>query len=202
MQVELPEILTDGMIRIEPATTLSDDCYWELCAANPDLRFEREPNGEIVILPPTFFETGYRNSDLIAQLTLWAKRDGRGVAVDSSTEFFLANGAARSPDAAWVLRSRLSAFTKEEKGKFLHLCPDFVVELKSPSDRLSRQKTKMQEWVENGAQLGWLIDADKRTVYVYRPGKTPEELVNRDSVAGEGPVEGFVLELGAIWEGL
>lgn len=168
---------------------MTDDGYWEMCAANPDVRFEREPNGDIIILPASGLETAYRNNELSLQLTAWAKRDGRGLAVDSSTEFFLPNGAARSPDASWVRKSRLSVFTKEEKGKFLHLCPDFVVELKSPSDRLSRQKAKMQEWIENGVQLGWLIDADKRTVCVYRPGKPPEELVNADSVAGEGPVE-------------
>jgi Uma2 family endonuclease len=202
MQVELPDILTGATIRIEPESTMSDECYWELCASNPDLRFEREPNGEIVILPPTGLETGYRNSDLTAQLVVWAKRDGRGVALDSNAEYFLPNGAARSPDASWVLKNRLAAFTKEEKGKFLHLCPDFVVELMSPSDRLSRQKAKMQEWIENGAQLGWLIHAAKRTVYVYRPGMPPEELVNLQSIAGEGPVAGFVLELGTIWEGL
>jgi Uma2 family endonuclease len=122
--------------------------------------------------------------------------------LDSNAEYFLPNGAARSPDASWVLKSRLSSFTKKEKGKFLHLCPDFVIELKSPSDRLSKQKAKMQEWIDNGAQLGWLIDADKRTIYVYRPGKDTEELVNVDSISGEGAVQGFVLELGAIWEGL
>jgi|SRR5215469_7905752 len=181
---------------------MSDDGYWEMCAANPEVRFEREPSGEIIILPPSGFETSYRNSDLTAQLTVWAKHDKRGVAIGSSTEFFLSNGAARSPNACWILITRLSAFTKEEKGKFLHLCPDFIVELKSPSDRLAQQKAKMQEWMDNGAQLGWLIDADKRTAYVYRRGKAPEELINIESLAGEGPVEGFVLALGAIWKGL
>lgn len=149
---------------------MTDDGYWEMCAANPGVRFEREPDGEIVILPPSGLETSYRNADLSSQLTVWTKHDGRGIAIGSSTEFFLPNGAARSPDASWILKSRLTGFTKEEKGKFLHLCPDFIIELKSPSDLLSRQKAKMQEWIENGAQLGWLIDPDKRTVYIYRSG--------------------------------
>jgi Uma2 family endonuclease len=202
MQVVLPNIEGVAAARIETERPVTDDEFWDFCAANPDSRVEREPNGDIVILPAPGFETGYRNSDLTFQLSAWAKRDGRGVAVDSSTDYFLPNGAARSPDASWVLKSRLAAFTKEEKGKFLHFCPDFVIELRSPTDRLPRLKAKMVEWIENGAQLGWLIDADHRTIYVYRPGTAPEELVNADSIAGEGPVAGFVLELAAIWEGL
>jgi Uma2 family endonuclease len=202
MQVELPEAFIEATVRIETGCRMDDDAFWDFCAANPDLRIEREPNGDIVIMPPTGFETGYRNNDIGFQLTAWARRDGRGVAADSSTEYYLPNGAARSPDASWVLKSRLASFTKEDKQKFLHLCPDFVVELMSPSDQLPQAKTKMQEWIENGAQLAWLIHPKKRTVYVYRPGREPEELANVESVAGEGPVAGFVLELQAIWEGL
>jgi Uma2 family endonuclease len=200
MQVELPEAFVEATVRIETGCPLDDDAFWDFCVANPDLRIEREPNGDIVIMPPTGFETGYRNHKIAVQLGIWAERDGRGVPADSNAEYYLPNGAARSPDASWVLRGRLTRFTKEEKEKFLHLCPDFVVELMSPSDRLP--KARMQEWIDNGAQLAWLIHPKKRTVHIYRPGREPEELVDLDSVAGEGPVAGFVLELKAIWEGV
>jgi Uma2 family endonuclease len=145
---------------------------------------------------------GIANNKLSSQLDTWATRDGRGIAVDSSTDYFLPNGAARKPDASWVLKSRLARFSNEEKRKFLHLCPDFVVELKSPSDRLTRLKAKMEEWIENGAKLAWLIDPDTRTVYIYRPETKTEELKDADSVAGEGAVAGFVLDLAPIWQGI
>ena len=147
-------------------------------------------------------ETGYRNSEVSAQLSIWAKADGCGVCFDSSAEFILPSGAAFATDASWILKSRLAALTKEEKEQFGRLCPDFVIELKSPSDRLRSLKSKMDEWIANGAQLAWLIVPEKRTVYVYRPGTPPEELSAIDFVAGEGPVAGFRLELADIWEGL
>jgi Uma2 family endonuclease len=202
MQVLLPdhETCTTYTFRGEPP--MGDDEYYEFCMQNPDLRIEREANGEIIIMPPAGGETGYRNSDLTAQLAIWSKRDGRGRAFDSNTEFFLPRGAAYAPDASWVLRSRLAQFTKEQKKRFLPLCPDFVVELTSPSDRLSKVMSKMREWIDNGVALAWLIDADRRTVYIYRPGKEPEELVDADHIDGEGPVEGFRLDLSEIWQGL
>jgi len=169
---------------------------------NPDLHIERRSNGEIVIMPPAGMETGYRNSEVSAQLRDWAKKDGRGVAFDSSAEFILPSGAAFAPDASWVLKSRLASLTKAEKELFGRLCPDFVIELKSPSDRLRSLKSKMDEWIANGARLGWLIVPEKRTVYIYRPGTPPEELSAIDFVAGEGPVTGFRLELADIWDGL
>jgi Uma2 family endonuclease len=164
------------------------------------LRIERTAEGEIVIMAPTGGETGYRNYELTAQLRNWAKRDGRGRGFDSNVEFILPNGAALSPDAAWVECSRLAALTREQKRKFPPLCPDFVVELTSPSDRLPKLKAKMQEWMENGARLGWLLDADNRTAYVYRPGQQPERLIAPDRMVGEGPVEGFILDLTEIWD--
>jgi Uma2 family endonuclease len=123
-------------------------------------------------------------------------------ACDSSTEYLLPSGAARSPDASWVDRARLAEVTREQKRKFTRLCPDFVVELTSPSDRLSRVQQKMREWIENGVQLGWLVDADNRTAYIYRPGREPEILVEPLRLEGEGPVAGFVLKLERIWAGL
>jgi Uma2 family endonuclease len=199
MQMVLNDIETDSPIRFLPARPMSDDEYFAFCAVNPDLRIERTAEGEIEIMPPTGFETGDQNADLTMQLRAWAKRNGRGRAVDSSTEYILPSGAARSPDASWVLRSRLANLTPEQKKKFLRLCPDFVVELRSPSDRLRQVQAKMREWMDNGAKLGWLIDPDSRSVYIYRPGQTTERLVDPDRVEGEPPVEGFVLEMADIW---
>jgi Uma2 family endonuclease len=199
MQMVLNDIETESPIRIQPARHMSDDEFYAFCAANPDLRIERTAKGEIVIMPPTGFETGDQNAGLTAQLYNWARRDGRGRAVDSSVEYILPSGAARSPDASWVLRSRLAKLTAEQKKKFLRLCPDFVVELRSPSDRLTQVQAKMREWIANGAKLGWLIDPATRSVYVYRPGQTTERLINPRSVEGDGPVAGFVLEMADIW---
>jgi Uma2 family endonuclease len=126
----------------------------------------------------------------------------RGLAFGSSVEYILPSGAAYSPNASWFLRSRVTALTKEQKRKFPPLCPDLVVELMSPSDRLAKVKAKMQEWIANGVQLAWLLDPDHRTVYIYRPGSEPEQLVNPERLIGEGPVAGFVLELADIWDGL
>jgi Uma2 family endonuclease len=198
MQIVLPD--AEAQLRLE--RPMDDDEFFEFCANNPDVRIERDANGIIDITPPAGFETGYRNSDLTAQLRNWAIADGRGIAVDSNSEFLLPNGAARGSDAAWVAHARLEQFSTEQKRRFLTLCPDFVVELTSPTDRLSRVKAKMREWIANGAMLGWLIDADRRTIYVYRPGGEPEEVVGADSIAGEPPVDGFRLELAMIWQGL
>ena len=200
--VLLPDEEVRATIEVADGRLMNDDEYFAFCMANPDLRIEREANGVILIVPPTGGEAGYRNSDLNFQLTAWARRDGKGRAFDSNTEYILPNGAARSPDASWVSEGRLAALSKEQKKVFLPLCPEFVVELTSPSDRLNNVKSKMEEWMANGAQLGWLIDADRRTLYIYRPGQAPEELADPDSVTGEGPVEGFRLELQEIWTGL
>jgi len=197
MQIRVEESERPTAIQWERGMT--DDQYFEFCANNPELRVERTAEGDIVIMPPAGFETGDRNSELIRQLRNWALDDRRGRVFDSNTEYLLPNGAAYAPDASWVLQSRLDRLTRDEKRKFPHLCPDFVIELMSPSDRLAKVKAKMGEWTANGAQLGWLLDPDHRTVYIYRPGREPEQLVNPERLAGEGPVLGFVLELAGIW---
>jgi|SRR5580692_10341127 Uma2 family endonuclease len=202
MQVTLPDVENRKSFRISADAPLSDEEFFDFCMENSSLRIERDASGEITIMPPAGFETGYRNNDLSRQLGNWAVSDGRGVALDSNTEYFLPNGAARSPDASWVLKSRLESLTKQQKKRFVHLCPDFVVELRSPSDRLPALKAKMEECIENGAQSGWLIDADLRTVCVYRPGRPAEEMQGIGHIVGEGPVGGFRLELDAIWEGV
>jgi Uma2 family endonuclease len=199
MQMVLNDIETDSPIRIQPARRMSDAEFYAFCAANPDLRIERTAEGEIEIMPPTGGETAHRNAGLTAQLYNWARRDGRGQAFDSNVEYILPSGAARSPDASWVLRSRLAKLTPEQKKKFPPLCPDFVVELRSPSDRLAQVQAKMREWIANGAKLGWLIDPEARSAYIYRPGQTTERLINPRRVEGDGPVAGFVLEMADIW---
>jgi len=207
MQVVLPDRETRAWIEVcgdevHDDRLLNDEEFFDFCMKNPDLRIERHANGEIVIMPPAGMETGYRNSDVSSQLRVWAKADGRGVSFDSSAEFILPHGAAYAPDASWILKSRLAPLTKEEKTRFGRLCPDFVVELKSPSDRLSSLKSKMEQWIANGVQLGWLIIPEKRTVCVYRPGEPAEELRDLDHITGDGPVAGFRLELSDIWQGL
>ena len=175
---------------------LSDEQFWDLCAKYPDYDVEVSAEGEAIIMAPVGGWTGVRNSKITRQLDVWAEEDGRGVACDSSTMFVLPNGARRSPDASWVSNERLP-YNKE--GSWL-LCPDFVIELRSQSDRGLNLRRKMREWMENGAKLGWLVEPKSRTVVVYRPGREPETLVSPDRVLGEGPVDGFTLELNKIWE--
>jgi Uma2 family endonuclease len=197
MQLLVEEL--ERPVAIQWERGMTDDEYFEFCAENRDLRIERSAEGDILIMPPVGGESSFRNSELSAELRIWARKDGRGRAFDSSVEYFLPSGAAYSPDASWVLRSRLDKLTRDEKRKFPRLCPDFVIELMSPLDRLSKLKAKMREWMENGAQLGWLLDPDHRTAYIYRPDRETEQVVNPERLAGESPVAGFVLELSDIW---
>lgn len=187
-------------VQLHPVIQLTDDQLFKFCAINRELRIERTAQGELQIMPPTGFETGHREIKIAAALEAWAERDGTGVAVGSSTGFLLPNGAMRSPDAAWVRRSRLAALTREQKGKFIPLCPDFVVELRSPTDRMSTVQAKMQEYIENGAQLGWLIDPEERRVYIYRQQGPVESLNAPTTISGHPMLPGFVLDLQPIWE--
>jgi len=189
-----------AILRLAPAIAMTDDQFFALCEQNRDLRLERTAQGDIIVMPPTGFETGNRNTSITGQLYNWTTKDGAGVACDSSTGFKLPNGADRSPDAAWVLRERLVGFTPEQKQKFLPLCPDFVIELRSPSDRLEDVQAKMEEYIENGARLGWLIDPQAKSVHVYRPGLMSQVLQGVQKVSGEGELPGFVLDLRDIWE--
>ena len=199
MQVVLNDIETRTPIVIQPERRMTPDQFYDFCAANPDLRIELTAEGEIVIIPLTGAETGYRNSELTAQLRNWSRRDGRGRAFDSNTEYLLPDGSALCPDASWIERSRLAGLTREQKRKFTPLVPDFIIELTSPSDRLPRVRKKMEAWISNGVKLAWLLDADHRTAYVYRPRRGPEKLLAPGELKGEGPVAGFVLDLAEIW---
>ncbi len=178
---------------------MTDQAFAELCAGQPGLFFEMTAHGELVITPPTHSKTGTRNSRISGQLDAWAWEDGTGIATESSTGFVLPNGARRSPDAAWVPQHLVDQLPIESQDGYWHLCPTFVIELRSDSDRMPPLRDKMREYIENGAQLGWLIDPESRTVEIYRPGRMPELLSGADSIRGEGPVDGFVMDLGRIW---
>ncbi len=188
------------LLHLRPVINMTSQQFFKLCQLNRDLRLERTAEGDILVMPPTGARTGARNSELTMQVRVWAKGDGSGVAFDSSTGFELPNGATRSPDIAWVRRTRLTAVPPAQREKFLPLCPDFVVELRSRSDTLAVTQEKMQEYCANGAQLGWLIDADQRRVYLYRPGATVECLDAPTQLSGDPVLPGFVLDLAPIWE--
>lgn len=173
--------------------------FWELCQANPDLRLERTATGEVVIMPPAFTETGRYNSAISGQLWRWNDDHQIGIVFDSSAGFTLPNGAIRSPDTSWVTKSRWHALTTAEKYGFAAICPDFVVELRSSSDSQKTLRAKMQEYLENGAQLGWLIEPQARTVEIYEPGEAVETLHDPATVAGDPLLPHFVLNLQKVW---
>ncbi|OQX27468.1 MAG: hypothetical protein BWK80_05170 [Desulfobacteraceae bacterium IS3] len=194
--------LTDNslQLRFSPAITLTDDQFYDFCQINRELQIEKTGRGDIVIMSPAGGETSRKNSELAAALVNWAKKDKTGVVFDSSGGFILPNGATRAPDAAWVKRSRLSGLTREQKEKFIPLCPDFVIELRSPSDSLRSLQDKMQEYMDNGAELGWLIDPGQRKIFVYHPESDTECLENPAEISGEPVLPDFMLELSEIWE--
>jgi Uma2 family endonuclease len=167
--------------------------------SDPRLRLELTSTGELIVMPGTGFQTGRRNSNLTYQLTAWAIKDGSGLCCDSSTIFALPNGARRSPDASWVKLEKLDNLSERQKEGFAPICPDFVVELRSPSDRLATLHDKMLEYIANGAALGWLIDPFARRVYVYRPDEELVILENPDVVHGDPVLPGFKLKMEDLW---
>jgi Uma2 family endonuclease len=184
------------------APPMTDRQFADFCAEHPDLFFEMTAAGEIIVMPPTFSLTSIRNREIISQLDRWAWQDRRGLVGESSGGFVLPSGARRSPDASWIPKDDIRQLNQESLGGYWHLCPAFMIELRSHSDRMPVLRAKMQEYIANGAELGWMIDPDTRTVEVYRPDREPESLVGVDSIAGEGPVEGFVLDLRPVWDPL
>ncbi len=178
---------------------LTDEQFFQLCQQNRDLRFERTARGELIIMPPTGSETSDRNADLTYQLRAWSRQNQLGKSFDSSGGFKLPSGAERSPDASWVKMERWNALTQAEKERFAPLCPDFVVELISPSDSLEKTRAKMREYMDNGAKLGWLINRQQQQVEIYRSNREVEILQYPQTLSGEDILPGFVLDLIQIW---
>jgi Uma2 family endonuclease len=194
-----PTEIIPMLVQLRLVVEMTDDQFFEFCQINRDWRIERTAHGDLVIMPPTGAETDERNFNLIVQLGNWVQKDGTGVGFGSSGGFTLPNGAVKSPDAAWIERSRWEAIPLEQRKKFAPICPDFVIELRSETDSLKRLQEKMQEYIDNGASLGWLIDRTQRKVYVYRPSTAVEELDNPSTVIGDPLLSEFVLDLSRIW---
>lgn len=178
---------------------LTEEQFEELCRNNPDLKFEISAEGELVIVPPTSPESSWKNADIAADIVLWSRRDATGVVFESNALFTFPNGAKRSPDVSWMPREKWDNLNSSEKRKFSHVVPDFVLELLSPSDDLSETQAKMEEYMENGVWLGWLIDPDNRKVYIYRANGDREVLENPTLLSGEDVLRGLELDITRIW---
>ena len=186
-------------LQMSPAIDMTDEQFFAFCQQNRDYRIERNATGEITIMPPTGSETGNRNFDLIVQLGIWTRQNGTGIGFDSSAGFTLPNGAMKSSDTAWIKLEKWHTLTPEQQQKFAPICPDFIIELRSPSDNLQPLKDKLQEYIDNGVSLGWLIDRKNRKVYIYRPNSEVECLDNPATLSGESILPEFVLQLSTIW---
>lgn len=191
--------MTSLTLNLNSVIQLTDEQFFQLCQVNENLRFERTATGELIIMPPAGGETSNRNAGLTAQLWIWNEQNKLGKVFDSSGGFKLPNGADRSPDAAWVKLERWNALSQQQKERFLPLCPDFVVELLSPSDSLRVAQEKMREYRDNGARLGWLINRKSRQVEIYRQNQEVEVLENPATLSGEDVLPIFMLNLESIW---
>jgi Uma2 family endonuclease len=178
---------------------MTPDEFWEFCAKNRELRAELTKDGDVIIMPPTGYASSEENVEIVFQLTAWAKQDGTGKVTESSGAYVLPDGSTKAPDAAWIRKDRLEQFSAEERKKFLPVAPDFVIELRSASDSLSEQQAKMEEWIENGVRLAWLIDTKTKRVHIYRPNHAPEILDDPSKVSSEDVLPGFELDITEIW---
>ncbi len=191
--------MTAITINFKNVVKFNDDQFYQLCQDNPDVKFERNQSGELIIMPPTGGETGKRNASMIADFVFWNRQTKLGEVFDSSTCFKLPNGSDRSPDVSWIKLERWNALKPEQREKFPPIAPDFVLELMSPSDSLSEVQAKMQEYVNAGVKLGWLINRKTRCVEIYRQGQPKEILESPTSLSGEDILPGLVLDLQIIW---
>lgn len=182
-----------------PRMTMTTAQFYEFCAVNPELRIERTAEGEVIVMPPAFSDTGNRNVKISYQVIAWAEANDMGEVFDSSAGFTLPNGATRSPDTSWIPSDRWNALSAEQQESFAPICPDFVIELRSKSDRLAPLQRKMQEYLDNGTKLGLLIDRKQRKVHVYRPGTNPKTLDDPGSVICDPELPGFQLKMRKIW---
>ncbi|HEY9630782.1 MAG TPA: Uma2 family endonuclease [Coleofasciculaceae cyanobacterium] len=186
-------------VHLPPSTQLTDEQFYDLCRANAELRIERTANGELIFMPPTGGETGSFNSEINADFVIWNRQTKLGKVFDSSTCFKLPNGADRSPDVAWIKQDRWDALTPEQKEKFPPIAPDFVLELMSSTDSVETAQAKMQEYLENGVKLGWLLNRKKQQVEIYRPDRQVEILQAPPTLSGESILRGFILNLQWLW---
>ena len=191
-EIELP-------VRLRTECPMTDDEFMSFCRANEPWQFERDANGEIVVMSPTGTKGVRIESRVFTDLSIWARADGRGEAFNSNAGFKLPDSSVRAADAAWVSSRLMSTLSEAEVEGFAPICPEFVIEIRSHSDRLPPLKEKMQEWIANGAEVGWLIDPREKTVTVYRTGQEPEHLFDPTSVQGDGPVADFELVMAKIW---
>ncbi|MBW4441306.1 MAG: Uma2 family endonuclease [Plectolyngbya sp. WJT66-NPBG17] len=188
-----------SMFDLKPIIDLTDDQFYQLCRTNPNVKFERDATGKILVMSPTGGTTGNRNVKIATDVEIWNRQAQLGVCFDSSTCFKLPNDANRSPDVAWIEQSRWDALTPAQQEKFPPIAPDFVLELMSPSDTLEETQAKLREYMENGVRLGWLIDRKTRRVEIYRSDQPVEVLENPLSLSGEDVLPGFVLNLAIVW---
>ncbi len=191
--------MTAIAIKLNSIIQLTDNQFYQLCRENPEIKFERNAAGELLIMSPTGGETGNRNIEIGADFVFWNRQTQLGICFDSSTCFKLPNGANRSPDVAWIKQERWDTLTPEQKEKFPPIAPDFVLELMSPSDTLPETQEKMQEYIDNGVKLGWLINPQMWQVEIYRLGKPVEILTSPKELSGEDVLPGFILNLQIIW---
>jgi Uma2 family endonuclease len=191
--------MTALTLDLRPVIRLTHEQFEQIALANRDLRLELTADGELVLMPPTGGNTGRRNSDLTTEITLWNRQTWLGVVFDSSTIFRLPNGAERSPDVSWVRLERWQALTPAEQDSFPPLCPDFVIELWSKTDRLRPLQAKLQEYLANGCRLGWLINVQDRQVEIYRPDQAPEVLDNPSTLSGESVLPELLVTTDALW---
>ena len=197
MNVALPEI--DQPVRLRFARPMTDEELIRFCAANEMVRVERDANGELILMSPSGSEGGGIETDVATELNIWARQDGRGKVFGSNAGFTLPDGSVRAADAHWVSWLRWNALSDAERKGFAPLCPEFVIEVRSESDRLAELQAKMLMWLANGAEVAWLVDPSRKVVEVYRPGREVEVVEGGSAVEGDGPVAGFVLELGRVW---
>ena len=190
--------MTTLTLTLDPVVRLTHEQFYALCKVNQDLRLERNSTGELILMPPTGWESGKRNADLTTNVTLWNRQTQLGIVFDSSTGFSLPNGADRSPDVAWVEKSRIEAIAPDP-ARFLPLAPDFVIELRSATDKLATLERKMAEYRDCGVRLGWLIDPAEKQVQIYRLGRPTEYLNQPEELSGEAVLPGFVLTLSEVW---
>ncbi|MGK7930499.1 MAG: Uma2 family endonuclease [Microcystaceae cyanobacterium] len=186
-------------INFDAITEINDEQFYQLCCHNPELKLEQNHKGEIIIMSPTGGETGEKNAELIVDFGIWNRRQRLGKIFDSSTCFKLPLGSNRSPDVAYIQQERWDNLTQEEKESFPPIAPDFVLELMSKSDSLRETQEKMEEYLENGVKLGWLINPQKQQVEVYRQGKEKEVLEQPKTLSGEDILPEFILDLVLIW---